>query len=278
MANLREEQLLKALSDMEGIAKGEDSGMTGVGNKTPTTTAQANGGLSDEGDKQELAVTAKSVEEDEDAGIEKGKKGKKMSLKEWAEEEETEHADMDKGGYGDDDEDESMDDDDDDDDEGESMDKGSKCKKSMDISDLLKSDTDVGPVIDAVPVIEQFVDAVSESDNELRKSVDHLSRRLGGQQNVLKAMSKVLLGMQETLGNLMDQPANSRRTVLSKAEIHERFEDEGPQFSKSQVLDAMVNLCQRGQVTPVDVSRFEVTSSMEPNVRKAVEDELKKSA
>ena len=271
MENLREEQLLKALSDMESIAKGEDSGMSGVGNKIPTTTAQANGGLSDEGDKQEMAVTSKSVEDEDDAGIEKGKKGKKLSLKEWAEEEATEHAS--KGDYGDDD-----DDDDEDDDEDESMDKGSKCKKSMDISDLLKSDTDVGPVIDAVPVIEQFVDVVAESDNELRKSVDFLSQRLHGQQNVLKAMSKVLLGMQETLGNLMDQPAGQRRTVLSKSEIHERFEDEGPQFSKSQVLDAMVNLCQRGTVTPVDVSRFEVTNSMEPNIRKAVEDELKKSA
>ena len=262
---LPEDTLLKALADMEELAKGE-SGMTGVGNKTPSTTAQANGGLSDEGDKKELAVKGVAGDESKEMTAKGGDK-KKKTLSEWAKEEESEEAHK----AMDDDDDESMDDDDE-----KEKEYKSETKKAT-ISDMMKSDSSSGPVIDAVPVLESFVDTVSDAQNDLRKSVESVSELVQAQNRVIKSLAKVVMKSQEQIAELLDQPVGERKTVLHKSEVSERFEQPMPQVNKSDVLDILIRKCQAGEISPIDVTRYETTLSMDPALAKSVRDEIRKS-
>jgi len=295
---VREEQLLKALSDMEGIAKGSDvsPGMTGKGNDTPKTTSQANGGLSGEGDQGELAVSAKSpafsakseAGEDEefdfdafeDEGVAKATKGKKKkTLSEWAKEEEAEDAH--KGDYGDDDESEDESEGSEDEDDMEKC-KTRKAKKSQSIADLMKSDSASGAVIDVSPFIETLVDQVSDSDAEVKKALIGLGKQQGSQQRVMKALGNLMLDINKKLETIVEAPAGIRKSVMNAADMEEveRF-PQTPQYdvSKQDVLDTMINMVKGGQLDPIHVTRYEMTDTMEPEIRKSVEDNLlKKSA
>lgn len=303
--SVKEKNLLKALSDMEAIAKGGVSpGTSGEGNKTPTSTSQANGGLSDEGNKKELSVSAKKSD-DEDEGVddadfeallegegvdtddvEKAKKGKKrkQSLSQWAKEEEEEHS---KGLDGDEDDDfEKANDDDSDDDDDDSDDETEKCaKKSVgdlnrdSLSDLVKATDAGGPVVDVSPFLETLVDQVSDADMQVRKALTDMyeeqSQYNEGLRKSVVALGNLVLDINKKIDGFGDLPVGERKTVLSKSEIHERFEEENePDFTKAQVLDAMCDLAEAGKVTPIDVSRYETTNTMEPPVAKAVNDHL----
>lgn len=296
---MREEQLLKAISDMEAIAKGKDvsPGMSGKGNDVPRTTSQANGGLSGEGDQGEMAVTASSPayaskgdeEEfdfdslDSDDSTAKGGNGKKKkSLVDWAKEEEDEEAH--KGDYGDDD-DESMDDSDsdsgdddadDEDDDKKVTEKGYRAVKGNNetLADLVKSDASMGPVVDVAPFLERLLDQVSDALENQNRAIADIGQQVNSQQRVLKALGNVSLENKNLLKSFGDQPAGDRRSVLSKSEMVDRFEEAAPDFSKAEVLDAMVDLCQQGKVNPVAVSRYETTNTMEPEIRKSVEGHL----
>lgn len=289
---VREEQLLKALSDMEAVAKGSDvsPGMSGKGNKIPTTTSQANGGLSGEGDQSELSVTSSSPAyaakgaggEDEefdfdqldDDDTSKAVKGKGKTLAQWAKEEAAEEAHKSED---EDEDDESMDED-----EDEDVEKCSRTKKST-IADIIKSETSTGPIIDVAPFIETLVDQVSDSDQEVKKALLQLAKQQNSQRRVLKAMGNLMLELRKGMGQVLNAPATVRKSVLSEADLddvhsQERFRQTGMDFSKSDVLDAMVELAQAGRINTIDVSRYETTNTMEKDVRKAVEDHLRKSA
>jgi hypothetical protein len=276
-----EEQILKALSEMEAIAKG------GSG-KLPKSTSEANGGLSNEGDKGEMSVSAKKggktlaqwVQETDESDAQKG-----------AEESDFEDEDEDVFKAESDDDDESSSDDEDEesssDDESEDeppMKKG-KARKSS-ISDLMKSDSSAGPVIDISPFIEGLVDQVSDSDMGLRKAVVALQNEQRAfnraQSKVLSLMAKSMIAMQERMEGFENLPAGGRRSVVSKSEIDERFDEgvgsAGFAFNRDQVLDAMTELVKSHQIEPIEVTRYEVTSSMEQDTQRKVEQFLNKSA
>lgn len=282
---IKEKSLMKALSEMEAIAKG------GKG-KLPKTTAEANGGLSNEGDKQELAVKGEDeddfdeeqVSEDEasEEAVEKAhKKGKKKGLVEWAKEEESEEAHK---GHGSDDEESE------DESESESeeppMKKGKKVKKST-IADLVKSDSQAGAVVDVSPLIENLVDQVSEAVEDMRKSIDDSRDEQSGFNRALaKAVNltaQSVLALNKRFDGIEDLPAGSRRTALTKGEVQERFDEGGEggdvlDFNRHQVLDAMTDLAKSGSIPTIDVTRYETTGTMDPDVLKKVENHLKKSA
>ena len=281
--SVKEENLLKALSDMEAIAKsGVSEGMGGKGNVVPKSTSQANGGLSGEGDPKPVSVTAKGQDEDDndfdfeefESDVEKGGGKKKKTLSEWAKEEEDEEAHK---GMSADEDDESMDDDDEAY-KGKKKMKDKACKGT--VADLIKSE--MGEVLNISPFLEELVDQVSDAEQDLRKSVIELAEQQDVHNKTLRksvvAMGNLVLDIKKSLDTLMDQPTTDRRSVLSKSEVVERFEEAAPTLSKHQVLDAMVNLVQKGQLNSIEVARYETTNSMEPSVRKAVEDELRKSA
>lgn len=264
MRTVKEEQLAKALSDLESIVKSEGA----TTSKMPKSTAQANGGLSDEGDKEELSTS----------GGDQSTAAK--SLQEWAEENEE---DVEKAAPAGDDDDSSSSDDDDD--SSSSDDEPvSKCKKSTSLADVIKSDSATGPVIDASPFIEALVEQVSKADQRLRKSVDdsfsQQAKFNAQMQKAVSALGNVVLEMNKKVGGLMESPTGERKSVLSKSEINERFEEAPVDFTKSQVLDAMFDLVKSGSrdVTPIDITKYESSNFMEPNVRQAVEGVLRRSA
>jgi hypothetical protein len=135
-------------------------------------------------------------------------------------------------------------------------------------------------VVDASGFVEKLVDEVSEAEADLRKSILGFQEEQHFQNKAVRksltALGNLVLEISERLKTVEDSPVGVRKSVLSKSEISERFEPEFD-FNKSQVLDALVELAQRGVVQPVDVSRYEGTNSMDPPVLKAVQDHLRKS-
>jgi len=237
---------------------------------------------------------------DDMESLAKGKKpaksGKKLSLKEWAEQgsEESAH----KGEDGDDFEEVAEDEEDidkavdDDDSESESSDDEEsseddeppvkKAKKSTDIADIMKSDGANGGLIDVSPFIESLVEQVSESDQRLRKSVIALrdeSRAYNrAQSTVINILAKAMVKLEKSLEAFGDLPAGERQTALSKSEVEERFEAPAFQFSRGQVLDAMFELTKSNQISGLAVTNYESFGSMESDVLAKVEAYFKKSA
>ena len=272
MSAVREESLLKALSDLEDIAKGD---------ALPKDQKGANGGLSKEG--KAMAVKSDGREDDDEEELEDEEK----SFSEWLESESA----LLKG----DEEDESQEDEGDDEgeeeapeaaeeeDEGEEDEEAEKSLGSQaSISDIIKSNSATGPVVDVAPFIETLVDQVSDSDENLRKSIVALQDQQSGFNDTLQksivALGNLVLDMNKKLNSVWDAPVSGRKSVMSKSEVAERFEAAAPAFNKTQVLDTMVELVQKGHINPIDVSRYEATNSMEPNVRQTVETYLKKIA
>jgi hypothetical protein len=293
-------QLDKALSDMEAIAKGGSTGHS----KTPKSTTEANGGLSSEGDKGELSVTG-DLNGTPAAGVAKASKGGKKNLKQWAKDDESSSSESSsdnarKGGDEDEDDDdidkaveddseESSSESESESTSGEPPVKKGKTKKSASLADLMKSDSSVGPVVDVSPFIEGLVDQVSDADTRLRKSVKlmHEEQRAfqRAEAKVLGALAKSIQEVQERLGGIENAPVGARKSVLTKSEVNERFTENGAgigsddfEFSKPQVLDALVELAKSHQIEPLEVSRYETTDSMELGTQRKVEEFLTKSA
>ena len=243
-----EQQLVKALADMEALAgKGDRT----ISDKLPKTTDQANGGFSNEGDPNALATT--------------GSEG--SPLDDWTR----------KGGApaaGDDDSESSSSD-------SESSSSDDPASKAT-ISDIIKSNSASSPVVDVSPFLETLVDTVSTSDMQLRKALVAMKDEQSGFNDSLRksvvALGNLTLEIKKSLDQLMDAPAGQRRAVLSKSEITEPFEQPQADFSKSQILDTMFDLLKSGEqgITPVDITRYEGTNDMEPNVRRLVEGALRK--
>jgi len=276
---VREEQLVKALTEMETIAKGGNGGKA-----MPKTTAEANGGLSHVGDKTELAAKgndADDFEQEEDVAIKGGRK-----LGKWAKDDTSTSSSDDsdstskacKGIQADDDSDDDSSDDESSSDDSTS---GTMAKKST-IADLIKSDAVAGPVVDVSSFVERLVDEVSEAEHELRKSVlefqDEQTAQNRAVRKALTAMGNLVLEINNRMKGIEDAPAGTRKSILSKSEISERFEEPRYDFDQNQVTEALIELAQSGKVNPVDVTRYESTGTMENNVRKALEDHLRKSA
>jgi hypothetical protein len=272
---VREEQLVKALTEMEALAKG--------GDKMPKNTAEANGALSTVGDKTEMATSDDVSEDVKKLG--KAVKGKKLGK--WAKEDESSDSE-DSTSTSDDetstakkamnkDEDESSS-------ESKSDDESSSEETTSKgtIADLMKSDSQAGSVIDVSPFIERLVDQVSEAEFDLRKSLVEFQGEQETHNKAIRksivAMGNMLLEINNRLQGIENSPASARKTMLSKSEVMDRFEEETPDFSKAQILDAMVDLAQRGQIQPWDVTTYESTNHMEPKVLKSVENYLRKSA
>jgi len=282
MAKVKEEQLVKALSQMEAIAKGDPKG------KLPKTTDAANGGFSTEGDAGEMGVGGEPNLSDMGKAT---KGGKKKTLADWAKEnsEETSSEEVSKAMNNEDEsEDESEEEESSEEmsEDEEEMSKASKKKSKLarksTIANLIKSDAAAGPVVDVSPFIEHLVDQVSDAEHDLRKAIVGMREEQGLYNNAFRksivAMGNLILDIKKGLDEIRDLPAATRKSVLSKSEVFERFEEERPDFSKSQVLDAMLQMAQAGKIKPIDVTRYETTNSMDGNVRKSVEDFLRKSA
>lgn len=256
---MNEEKLVKALSELEEVVeKGDPKG------KMPKSTDEANGGLSTEGDKSEMATTG---------SVTKAVKGKKKTLTQWAKEEEEEEAHKAVAADEDSEDEES-------DEESESEESEDETSKST-ISDIMKSDTASGPVLDVAPFLETLVDTVSEADMELRKALVELHEEQSEFNSALRkavvGIGNLVLEMKEDMADVMNRPAGTRKSVLSKSDVIERFEEETPSFSKSQVLDTMIDLVQKGQIDALSPTIYETSNFMDPTVKDKVETALRKS-
>jgi len=262
---VREDQLLKALADMEAFAKGEGS----AGKTLPKTQKQSNGGFSTVGDSEELA--AKGGEDDE---FEDESPVAQQTLAEWASE------DAEKA-FGGDEESEDEESSESEDEESSDEDAEEDTRKSQSVADLVKSHGVGGPFMDASPFIETLVDQVSDSDLQLRKSVLDMQRKQDQFNSKLSkaivALGKSVMTLNAQLQEFGGQPVGMRKSVLAKSELSERFE-QGFDFSKSQVLDAMVELCKSGRLQPIEVSKYETTNAMDAKVAHAVSEFLQQRA
>lgn len=288
-ASLPESDLLKALDDLESVAKGA----------IPKEMKDADGGFATEGDGDELQVSA-----DENAEPKKVSKSVKKAKK--SEEESAEESSMDKG----EDEESSMDKADDeessdeehspaetsspelsDDDVGENFERAKKAKKSTkksvskSIKKSLMEDETNSEMVNASSFLESLIDQVSDSNVEMAKSLRHVKKSFDRQEersqtqfgqlakamtllgNITVGIAKSVRGVVESLENIPDMAQG--RTKLSKSDVEQRhFQDTGDSASLdpsmyNQYMDRMIELAQKGQMPSEFVSEFELTKSLE---------------
>lgn len=282
--SLTEASLLKALHTLEKGA-------------IPKEMKDSNGGFATEGDDDELQVSAS--ENAEPKHVKKSKTKKAESSEESDEESSAEESSMGKGG------DESSDEEHSpaetsspelsEDDAEESMEmsrKAKKAKKSAKPAKVTKSikkamtdDENVGEFVDASSFLESLVDAVSDSNVEVNKSLDKLAGRFfksherqqtfNGQLakaivlqgNLTVEIAKGLRRLRKSLENIPDLAQG--RTKLNKSDVVEReFQDtsSADQLDVGEyrtIMDKLIDLAQKGTVPAAVVSDFELHKSLE---------------
>ena len=111
--------------------------------------------------------------------------------------------------------------------------------------------------------------SITKSTNSILKSMEqYLEARFEKQDEFNKAMANAIVGIGNGLAGAMnfqnevaEQPARGpKSTTMSKG-----FGG-GNEISKSMKLDAMCDLVQKGQLSPLEVTKFEMTGSIRPEL------------
>ncbi len=267
---VNEESLLKALDTLEGAAgsvrKGEQ--------KLPKSTKEADGGLSGQGGEGEEADVSVSGDEEDPTSH----KSLTEDEDEFAKADDEESSDEEGPTDDDGEEDESSSDDE------TPVKKGKTTKKSL--AKSFSEDEVVASQIEVSDFLEHLVDQTSESVDGLAKGIGALSAHQT-KFNGMVAKALTLIGnrlneIQASLDEQGEQPAGGPRSQMTKSlkagsveAPAPRFEGEdGPEFSKSDVLDVLVGLAKENAVHPAIVSQYEVSTTMPPEVQRLVEAKL----
>jgi hypothetical protein len=264
------EALFKALDDLENqITKGTKS--------LPKSTKEANGGLASmaggEGDEADVDAEgedseAKSLTDEEDVAPDEDEKEPVAKAVKAAKDEESDESESDEAS-----EDEKSDD---------------ETSKSM--REELEENEEIAKGLEVSSFLEQLVDTTASGVDRLNKSI----KQQGDYQHdfnvrmskALTAIGGLLTDMQEQLSGISDAPATSGpRSQFSKsitaAQVEtgsqNRFEGEdAPEFSKSEVLESLITLAQKGEIHPVLVTQFESTGSLPAEIAQKVEQALRR--
>lgn len=145
---------------------------------------------------------------------------------------------------------------------------GASMKSLVEDDDTLRKGFEVSAFLEAL------TDATTESVDRLAKSqmdFQNEQRAFNAKmQKAMVAMGNMLLKTQKSMVDAGEQPVVARpRSVLSKSEVAERFNDAGteanaPRYTKSQTLDALTELAVKGDVPALVVSAYEASGHVDP--------------
>ncbi len=172
--------------------------------------------------------------------------------------------------------------------------KGSKAKKKDDDDDydddkgkkksMRKALDDRPTVKKAVEVsrfLEELVDTQADSHDKLAKAVyesDDLQKAFNGRlAKAVVAIGNTVEELRKAVAELSDQPAGTRKSVLSKSEdlLGREFDDPNadhhqppgdPQIQKADVLDYLCEKAEAQEIPPEAVTEFELHDRLPPNI------------
>lgn len=140
-------------------------------------------------------------------------------------------------------------------------------QKGFEISSFLEGLTDV---------ITEGVDGLAKSQGEFQNEQRAFNQKIA---KALVAIGNMLTGQQQAQDEDGEAPVIRPRAVLSKSEAVERFQEvsggERPRYTKTQTLDALVELAQKSEVPTMAVSAYESSDFMEADIVGKVNAQLK---
>lgn len=278
-AQVTEDDVLKALGNLEDDAAaveepeveddgGEEEPEEEAPRRTrksvaplPASTKAANGGFSGPGGTGERGDVDVNAEESEDGtGIGKGKKAKKSMRKAAPVTEDDEIED------------------DNDPEEPEDDDVPQTTRKSA--RSAFRSNDTIRKGVEVSPFLESLTDVFGDEIDKLSKSLDEaFSDQADFNSRLQKAVimiGKTVVNIAKSVEAFGNAPARPRKSTLTKSEVvGGPLGDDGPQFSKAQVLDVMTSLVMKGQIPALAVPTYETTDYIAPEHVVVVENALR---
>lgn len=145
----------------------------------------------------------------------------------------------------------------------ETVDGDETLQKSFEVSDFLKSFSDV------------MVEAQETSTNAILKSLDEQQDFNEKVQKALVEMGSMLTEMRALITEQGEQPVAGPKTTLSKGDVSERFAANAPQYSPQQVAAALTDMAMKGECDTVAVSAYETTQYLPENLHGQVNQRLR---
>jgi hypothetical protein len=154
---------------------------------------------------------------------------------------------------------------------------GGSMKSLVNDNDTLRKGFEVSSFL------EELVDTNVAAVDSLAKSqadFQHEQRSFNAKiQKALVAMGDMMLRMQRGQEEAGEAPVVARpRAVLAKSDIAERFAPEAGarvQYTREQTLEALTDLAMKGEVPAVQVSAYETSSHVDPSYHQLVNTRLK---
>lgn len=154
---------------------------------------------------------------------------------------------------------------------------GASMKSLVEDNDTLRKGFEVSAFLEALTdATTESVDRLSKSNSEFQNEQRDFNAKM---QKTMVAMGNMLLDMKKSQADAGEEPVTVRpRAVLSKSEVTERFEANGGearQFDRSQTLDALTELAVKGDVPMLVVSAYEASGFVDPQYVGSVNAKLK---
>lgn len=156
-------------------------------------------------------------------------------------------------------------------DEDEEKVEKSFVKKATSESEELKKGVEVSDFL--AELVNQIGESVDSTNHLVKSQQRETNKNIVELAKSLKGIGEALSGVMERIEAVEKTPVSPRKSVLSKSEKGvQRFEDVEVEMSKSQILNKMTNLVEKGDpsVNADDVIRFESTGRMRPEIKETI--------
>lgn len=246
-----EEEMLKAFEEIEDLAKSNKGKEEGKNKKGKKDKDEKNEEEGEDMEKSETAsegnTEASKTDDAEDASSEDSE----------SEDEEPTDEDAEEASESDDDEDNELDKS-----FTDEADEDEVIRKSVEVSDFLES------------LVNQIGESIDPLTKALIKSQANQEQRYADIAKMVGNLSTVVKGLAQELGAIKNSPVRMKKSVTKEVSAPEKtFEPEdtankdgGKELSKSQVADGMFELMKKGEVDPLEISKFEVTGEIRPAI------------
>lgn len=273
-----EESLLKALNDMEGRAQEEESELDGVSRRV-SKSMKKKGMPPPPPARDEDSEDESSDDDDESGEMEERSMGKSHTASKPGMPDDTDEANGGLAGQAGraNDDFESIDADDYDDPTNASV-KRPSMKSLVNESAAIKKGVDVSEFLEAM---------VDTTTTAIDGSTRYNAAQWAEQKKFNQKLSKALVSIADLLlqrGSAQaeeeeDAPVARPRSVQKSMGTVERFQKsatEGPQYTRQQTLDAMIELASKGNLDPLAVSAYEATGEVRTDYVGVINQQLAK--
>ena len=217
-------------------------------------------------------------EEEENKTLKKKKLNKKLTVtkvtKNKKEEDDEEYEDEDdEEEYKDDEDDEEYEDDDEDEDED--------SKKSFK-DDFLGQDEIIEKALEVSEFLEILVDTIGTKIDGFTKQSDLLGRTLFATGKLIKSMNakleeqdEFIKSLQDSIDEISNQPIG-RKSIINAREVTtiskslEKNNEIKKQLTKGQIVDLLVKSVEKGEIEPLDVTRYETSGFLSKEIAKII--------